>query len=229
MIKAKFDPIVAMLEARMKAPMAIQKACARLINSAAVIAGDAFDGLLDLLNLPEADPDMTSLRAGLVNLKACLYLANDAALISIIDGAIAAIDGGCDAAGLPQDFISSTKSDIAGAAGAALSNALDGNVIGKLQKVTDQYQAMLVQLGIYDILSQLDSIVDCITSVCGDAAGMDLKVEEYRDKLKIGIDDMADPDFLNSENIDPIKKQALADSKTSIDNAKQAILNASYF
>lgn len=226
--KSDFDKYYDMLVERMDNPLKLISAAEKLINSAVNIAEGAFDGLLDLIQWPDSGNFMDDLLADLQYLRSCLYLAGESDYTMILDDTIAVLQAGGEQEDLPQEFLNSTKSDFQSKATGALEKVVDESIMFRLQAIEASYEQMLRRSGIYEILDFLDKIVTCMANLCDDALSYGTKVEEARDQLKIGMDDVANPDFANSEKIDPIKKQAFADSKASWQEAKDAITNISW-
>ncbi len=227
-LKKEYEKYQRMLEERMDNPLKLIAAAEKLINSAVNLAEDAFQGMLDLINWPDSGSFLDNLLQDLQYLRNCIALAGQTEYLGILDAAIWALEGGGGIEDLPGEFLDSTKGDWQDRATEALDKVANESILGKLQTIENAYEDMLRQSGIYEILGFMDAIVTCMTNICEDAVAFGTEVEEYRETLKIGADDVANPDFANSDKINNVKKQALEDAKTSWQEAKDAVTNITW-
>lgn len=227
-LKKEYEKYQKMLEERMDNPLKLISAAERLVNSAVDLAEDTFSGLLDLINWPDSGSFLDNLLQDLQYLRSCLALAGQTEYLGILDAAIWALEGGGGIEDLPGEFMDSTKGDWQDRANGALNKVADESILGKLRAIEDAYEGMLRQSGIYEILGFMDAIVTCMTNICDDAVAFGSEVEDYRDTLKIGADDVAHPDFANSDKIDEVKKQSINDAKNAWEEAQNAVKNITW-
>lgn len=227
-LKKEYDMIRRSLDKVIRGPLAMIAAIEDMINRATDLAEGIFSDLAGLIQWPDTGTFMDNLLAHLQNLRNCIYLAGDSEYLTTLDATIAAIQGGADAEDLPEDFLNSTKDDFQKRANGVIDEVAEGSALGKARAFERQYQIMLEQMGVYDMLDLMDQIVTCMSNICEDAMGFGQEVEDYRDKLKIGMDDVANPDFANSEKIDALKKAKLQQANDAMTAVKDSITNVTW-
>jgi hypothetical protein len=185
-ITNQFNELNKDLKKLIKAPLVVMHHMQRLAKCLTDAMQSPFDAIMKeidkiLADLPTGTPLLSDIQKAINNLANCAAVAGvDSAKLKMMSDIVGKCKDASDVPKFVKDYLTKKIKD---GAMAAINDAIQGSVVGMINKAGDAYNDMLKASGITDGLNKVDQLVSCVKSMCDSAAKVAETLEKYQEKL----------------------------------------------